>query len=211
MVEIESLLNSLKQRRPQIMNQEAYRRYGILIPLVHVDSETHVLFEVRSMKLRSQPGDICFPGGRLDNEDASLKACAIRETEEEIGIHANQINHVISLDYIVSETRIIHPFAGELNSLADIDINQSEVSEVFTVPLRFFLDNAPRVHKIYFNVEPEQNFPFDLIQNGKAYDWKTREMNELFYEYDNRVIWGLTARVMHHFIQIINQYSKGQR
>ena len=211
MVEIESILNSLKQRRPQIMNQEAYRRYGILIPLVQVDSETHVLFEVRSMELRSQPGDICFPGGRLDNGDASLKACAIRETEEEIGIHAHQINHVISLDYIVSETRIIHPFAGELDSIANLNINQSEVSEVFTVPLRFFLENAPRVHKIYFNVEPEQNFPFDLIQNGKAYDWKTREMHELFYEYDNRVIWGLTARVMHHFIQIIDQYSKGQK
>src|SRR5699024_3033210 len=156
MEKIESKLNSLKQRRLQIMNKEDYRSYGILIPLVHVDSEIHVLFEVRSMKLRSKPGDICFPGGRLDSGDASLKACAIRETEEEISIHKNQINHIISLDYIVSETRIIHPFAGELDSLDDIDINQSEVSEVFTVPLHFFLENAPRVHKIYFNVEPEQ-------------------------------------------------------
>src|SRR5699024_11819580 len=112
MVEIERILNSVKQRCPQIMNREAYRRYGILIPLHLVNSESHVLFEVRSMKLRSQPGDICFPGGRLDSGDASLKACAIRETEEEIGIHKNQINHIISLDYIVSETRIIHPFAG---------------------------------------------------------------------------------------------------
>src|SRR5699024_10160897 len=158
-----------------------------------------------------QRGDICLSVVRLKSEDTSLKACTIKDTKKEIGIHANQINHIISLDYIVSETRIIHPFAGELDSLDDIDINQSEVSEVFTVPLHFFLENAPRVHKIYFNVEPEQNFPFDLIQNGKAYDWKTREMNELFYEYDNRVIWGLTARVMYHFIQIINQYSKGQR
>src|SRR5699024_11864008 len=112
---------------------------------------------------------------------------------------------IISLDYIVSETRIMHSFAWELDILDDIDINQSEVSEVFTIPLPFFLENAPRVHKIYFNVEPEQNFPFDLIQNRKAYDWKTREMNELFYEYDNRVIWGLTAKVMYQFIQIINQ------
>src|SRR5699024_1794990 len=119
------------------MNQDAYRRYGIFIPLVHVDTEIHVLFEVRAMKLSSQAGDMCFAGGRLDSGDASLKACAIRETEEDIGIHKNQINHIISLDYIVSETRIIHPFAGELDSLDDIDINQSEVSEVFTVPLHF--------------------------------------------------------------------------
>src|SRR5699024_12413584 len=103
--------------RLQMLNQEAYPRYGMLIRLVHVDSEIQVLFEVRSMKLRSQPGDICFPGGRLDSGDARLKACAIRETEEEIGIHKNQTNHIISLDYIVSETRIIHPFAGELDSL----------------------------------------------------------------------------------------------
>src|SRR5699024_4060573 len=135
----------------------------------------------------------------------------IRETEEEIGIHKNQINHIISLDYIVSETRIIHPFAGELNSLDDVDITQSEVSEVCTVPLHFYLDNTQPQHKMYIIVEPQQHFPFDLIQNGKAYDWKSREMNELFYEYDNRVIWGLSARVMYHFIQIINQYSKGQR
>src|SRR5699024_6420323 len=140
MVEIESILNSLKQRRPQIMNQEAYRRYGILIRLVHVNSEIHVLFEVRSMKVRSQPGDICYPGGRLDSGDASLKACAIRQTEEEIRIHKNQINHIISLDYIVSETKSIDTYAGELDSLDDIDINQSDDSEVFNIPLHFFLE-----------------------------------------------------------------------
>src|SRR5699024_12170592 len=121
----------------------------------------------RSMKLRSQPGDICFPGGRLDSGDASLKACAIRETEEEIGIHKNQINHIISLDYIVSETRIIHPFAGELDSLDDIDINQSEESEEFNVPLHFFLEIEQREHKIYINELQEQKYPYNLIHQDK--------------------------------------------
>lgn len=209
-MDIERLLAPLKDRQAQVMDRDAYRHSGVLIPLVKVDSETHVLFEVRSMQLRSQPGDICFPGGRLDESDASIMACAIRETEEEIGIQANQIDHVVPLDYIISGSSIIYPFAGMLSAVSSITPNKMEVAEVFTVPLPFFIENDPRVHKIHFTVEPEKDFPFDLIQNGKSYDWRVREMKELFYEYEGRVIWGLTAKIIHHFVQLLSDRTGGQ-
>ena len=60
------IITKLKDHKPTILGQENYKEFSVLIPLVEVNGETHVLFEVRSSKLRSQPGDICFPGGKID-------------------------------------------------------------------------------------------------------------------------------------------------
>ena len=201
-MEIARLLDQFKDREAKLMNQNDYRWSSVLIPLIQVDSETHLLFEVRSMKLRSQPGDTCFPGGRMDASDKNAMDCAIRETSEELGIQKNDIDHIIPLDYIISDTGIIHPFAGRLKKDAAISINE-EVAEVFTVPLRFFLENQPKKHKIHMRVEPEEDFPYDLIQNGRAYNWRVRDKEELFYIYEDRVIWGLTAKIIRHFVRLL--------
>src|SRR5699024_8465241 len=111
-------LQSLKNRKASIMGESAYRKYAILVPLVYINDEIHLLFEVRSEHLRSQPGDICFPGGRMDKTDASPKACALRETSEELGVLSTEIKQVVPLDYIVSESgRIIYPYVGYISNL----------------------------------------------------------------------------------------------
>lgn len=200
----ENIFSKLKNRVPEILGHEQFRKSAVLLPLLDVKGETHVLFEVRSMKMRSQPGDICFPGGRMDEKDADPSACAIRETVEELGIHAEAIEDVFPLDYVVNDLgRIIYPFAGRIENIKEIVPNEAEVEEVFTVPLSFFMDTKPDLYRVNLQAIPAEDFPFDLIVGGKDYNWRTRHINELFYVYEGKVIWGLTAKIMQHFTELL--------
>lgn len=207
---VRDVYSKLQGRKADILNRKKYREYAVLLPMVEVDGATHILFEVRSSKMRSQPGDICFPGGRVEEEDKHQMESAVRETSEELGVTMEAVTDVIPLDYLVSDMAgIIYPFVGTLKNIADIQINQQEVAEVFTVPLAYFLENEPKRYKIDFKVMPEKDFPFELIHNGENYDWRTRQMNELFYVYQsNRVIWGLTAKIVYHFIEILKKENQ---
>lgn len=202
------IVRKLKNRQPSILGEENFRKYAILLPLIEVENETHILFEVRSMNLRSQPGDICFPGGKVDREDKHTMHTAIRETTEELGIPDNHIKDLIPLDYMVSDFgRMIYPYIGRITDIANIIPNKDEVDETFTVPLSFFLETAPKKYKVNFKVAPEDNFPYDLIIGGENYDWRTHQLDELFFKYNGKVIWGLTAKVLTHFISLIQDDS----
>ena len=200
------IIAKLGNRTPSIMGKQRYKESAVLLPLTTINNETHILFEVRSMQMRSQPGDICFPGGRIDPEDKSPKHAAIRETTEELGVSENHVKELTPLDYIVnSGGRIIYPFAGRLLKPEKIVPNQAEVSEVFTVPLQFFLESEPEIYKVHVDIRPEDDFPFDRIVGGKDYQWSTGHIDELFYHYDGKVIWGLTAKILTHFLQLIRK------
>src|SRR5690625_5722 len=152
----EEVIRKLANHEPNILGYDYFKKYSFLLPLVEIDGETHLLFEVRSFTMRSQPGDVCFPGGRVDADDKNELHGALRETEEELGINEKHIQHVIPLDYIVSDFgRIIYPFIGYVTNLDEMDINEKEVAEVFTVPLNYFLENEPKKYKINFEVIPE--------------------------------------------------------
>ncbi|GGB38612.1 coenzyme A pyrophosphatase [Lentibacillus populi] len=200
------IISKLTDRQPSILGYEQFRKHAVLLPLIEKNNETHILFEVRSMKLRSQPGDICFPGGKIDKADSTPRQCAIRETTEELGITETNIKDVSPLDYIVSDFgRIIFPFAGRITNPELIKPNISEVGEVFTVPLPYFLSTKPDRYNVQVKVVPEADFPFDLIVGGKNYNWRHYQVDELFYQYNGKVIWGLTAKILNHFISLLNE------
>lgn len=202
-MELERALSKLSGHTPTILGSDKFSKYAVMVPLIQKEDGIHVLFEVRSLQLRRQPGEICFPGGRIDAEDADEKAAAIRETTEELGIGRGDISDVYPLDYMVSPFgMIVFPFAGFINT-ETIRPNPLEVGEIFTVPLAFFLDQEPEIYHVEFKVKPEKNFPFDLIVGGENYNWRTRGIEEYFYRYEDKAIWGLTARILAHFIEIV--------
>ena len=90
----EKLSQLLRQNPYTFIGEETAFRSAVLLPLIRVAGEWHVLFEQRSTKLTKQPGDISFPGGHIDREDASPMAAAVRETAEELLIDPRQI-HVL--------------------------------------------------------------------------------------------------------------------
>ncbi|WP_040978113.1 NUDIX hydrolase [Oceanobacillus jeddahense] len=204
-MQIENILNELKDRTPALMGHKHFKRSSVLIPLIEVAGESHILFEVRSKNLRTQPGDVCFPGGRVDQKDKHPTDTAIRETTEELGISEEDVSEIIPLDYIVNDLgRIIYPFIGKLKTVESIKPNPDEVDHIFTVPLSFFLENTPKKYKVHLEIKPEDNFPYHLIVGGEDYEWHIRTMEELFYQYDNKTIWGLTAKILTHFISLID-------
>ncbi|MBT2639585.1 CoA pyrophosphatase [Bacillus sp. ISL-39] len=204
---INQISKTLLGRTPSILGHEQFIKFAVLLPLVEVEDEVHILFEVRSLTMRRQPGEVCFPGGKIEKGENPQKA-AVRETSEELGIPEGEIIDVFPLDYMVSAFgTIIYPFVGRISNLNSIIPNEAEVGEVFTVPLSFFKKNQPDSYKINFQVEPEDGFPFDLIIGGENYNWQTRTMDEYFYRANGKVIWGLTARVLTHFIELLEQHK----
>ncbi|XP_004058075.3 peroxisomal coenzyme A diphosphatase NUDT7 isoform X4 [Gorilla gorilla gorilla] len=74
-----------------------YNKYSVLLPLVAKEGKLHLLFTVRSEKLRRAPGEVCFPGGKRDPTDMDDAATALREAQEEVGLHPHQVEVVCCL------------------------------------------------------------------------------------------------------------------
>ncbi|MDZ5473994.1 CoA pyrophosphatase [Bacillus sp. 31A1R] len=204
-MEIGNIVSKINTRAPKILGSEGFTKFSVLVPLVEINQEPHILFEVRSLKLRRQPGEICFPGGRLDKSDRDEQHTAVRETSEELGIKEQSIRDILPLDYMVSPFgTIIYPYIGVIEKEHSIIPNKDEVEEIFTIPLSVLKTMKPDVHFINFKIEPNQGFPYELISGGEDYNWQTRQMEEYFYYYEDRVIWGLTAKILKHFLERIN-------
>lgn len=197
----------LRANKELFIGEATAFRSAVLIPLVEVEGEWCVLFEIRSSIMRSQPGDICFPGGRIDPTDESPLFAALRETHEELGMNPDTVKVLGSLSpYIASPSFVVYPFVGIVNYKEIIrSYNTSEVEEVFTVPLHYLLDHEPYMHSVIVHPSPDSNFPFEKIRNGANYKWRGRAIEEWFFEYGSFTIWGLTARILKHFIEIIRK------
>lgn len=205
-MDMKKLTDKLSNRPPGILGGETFSKFAVLVPLVEKQDDIHVLFEVRSFDMRRQPGEICFPGGKVDESDQDEQHTAVRETSEELGMMEASILDVSPLDYMVSPFgTIIHPYVGVISDAENLQPNPDEVAEIFTVPLSFFKKSQPERYTIRFKTEPEQNFPFHLIAGGTNYNWQTRTMDEYFYFYEDKVIWGLTARILKHFLDVIQE------
>ncbi|MDG5472525.1 CoA pyrophosphatase [Jeotgalibacillus sp. ET6] len=200
------IMKKMASRQPSIIGEESMRKYAILLPFIKKDGELHLLFEVRAQSMRRQPGEVCFPGGRVDASDKGPLEAAVREAEEELGVVNRDIENVSSFGTLVSPFGMtIYSYIGFIKHDAAVKINPAEVDEIFTVPLSYFLTNAPSFHPISVEVKPEEGFPYDLIANGREYKWQARQYNEYFYHVEGHVIWGLTARVLKEFIEVLKK------
>lgn len=201
-------LNNIKQRlmkpQPLFIGEENAFRSAILIPLVKKEDGLHVLFEVRASNMRKQPGDISFPGGQIDESDQSVIDAALRETFEELGIKQEDVEVIEQISpLIMSMGFVVYPVVGIVPNVEQYNMNVDEVGEVFTVPLRWLIENEPYLHTVALTPKPAEDFPFDKIANGREYKWREQRMDEYFYDYNGRTIWGLTARILTYFISTL--------
>jgi len=200
-----ALQDKLAGRPIKIQNETDFFPSAVVVPLLtDADGQLAILFEVRSSQLAWQPGEICFPGGRIEHGDTDPQQAAVREAYEELGLPAGGLRLLGPLDYLVSPIGvIIYPFAGFIPAPARIRPNAEEVAEIFTVPLRFLLTAEPLVANMEVATRPMPGFPLALMPAGYPRKWRRRALySVLFYQYENRVIWGLTARMLSSFVQI---------
>ncbi|USG66982.1 CoA pyrophosphatase [Brevibacillus ruminantium] len=199
--EVEAVLG---KHRPGIMGEQNFSRFSVLIPLVKgEDGQLSVLFEKRAATMRRQAGEICFPGGRIDPEDASEWDAARRETSEELGLPLERIRYAGTLDTLVTPAACIYPFVGLLDSLEELHPNPAEVGEVFLVPLATLLATSPDIYLAKMRVEPGPDYPYHLIPGGEGYPWRFGSVSHYFYQLEGRIVWGMTARILTHFIDLL--------
>lgn len=178
------------------------KSYAVTIPLVEINGIKNIVFEVRSRNL-SQPGEISLPGGRIEKNESKLEA-AIRETCEELLMQKDDFEVIAQADILVTQYgKIIYPFIVLINDHEKINYSKSEVEKLIFVPIDFFIKNQPQVMKVKVLTQPLEEFPFDIGVKAEEYYWQSGLLNVYFYRYQDYVIWGLTAKIIHSFINKI--------
>lgn len=198
---IDNMKLSLSGREAEPL--ESFKRHesAVLVPLIEEDGELKLLFEVRARGI-IQGGDICFPGGAVEEGEDFLEA-AVREAEEELLIDRDQIEVIAPLDYLDTHVSvIIKPFLAVIHGYADT-FSKEEVERIIKVPLNFFMEHEPAHYVIETKQMPPEDFPYDRIVGGRDYRWRKGRERVVFYpEFEGDTIWGLTARILEGFVEL---------
>ena len=199
----ENAIQSLRGRKPHILGHENCFESAVALPLVERDGQVCVLFEKRSDNVL-QPGEVSFPGGRIEPDDSSPQEAAVRETCEELGLRPERIEVIAPLDIMVSPfNAIVYPFLIKILNPELINPNWEEVAEIFYVPLDYLLNYDPLYKSLLVTVDYTEDFPFELIPHGKNYPFRKGTLPQFFYIWEHWVIWGLTARILNHFLALL--------
>lgn len=179
------------------------REYAVLVPLAEQAGALHLLFEVRAETLNRQPGEVCFPGGRLEGAETPT-ACALRETWEELAIPPAAVEVLGLLDYQSGQGEfLLHPVLGLVDPAAAEALrpNPAEVKEVFWVPVEHFCTHPPAVYSYDLLPDVGEDFPYDRIGFPQGYRWRRGRMDVPVYPWGDRAIWGLTGRIVQSLLE----------
>lgn len=182
---------------PTLMGAQA--AYAVLVPLVYEPGaeEPSLLFEVRSGSLRRQPGEVCFPGGKLEPGETP-EQCALREAQEELNLPAQAVEVIGPMDFICGQANfLLHPILARVPQFdpAALRPNPDEVAETFLVPVSFFRQ-PPLISTYRLQPQVAEDFPYELIGFPKGYPWRGAQVDVPIYRYQNHTIWGLTGRIV---------------
>lgn len=193
-----------RNERKLVEQDSEYRRFSVLIPIVEIDGELNVLFQVRSKNMKRQPGEISFPGGKIEKGEDPLTA-SIRETCEELNVSRNNVEVLGEGNTLVTQHyKIIYSYVGKINDIGIINPSKAEVDHVFYVPIKFFMENEPVIKKARVVTIFDDDFPYEIPVNEK-YNWDVGKLGIYFYKYNEYVIWGITAKILHDFVKTIQQ------
>jgi 8-oxo-dGTP pyrophosphatase MutT (NUDIX family) len=161
---------------------QATKRAAVLIPVVD-RADPAVLLTLRT-ELPSHPGQIAFPGGKIDPHDISPAGAAVREAEEEIGLTHDLIEPIGYLDlYLTFSGYRILPTLARVSPDYRLTLNEHEVADAFEVPLAFLMD--AQNHALH------------------SRDWKGIERKYYAMPFGDRYIWGVTAGILRNLYERI--------
>lgn len=191
-------------RRAGRLEKEKIRRAAVLVPLIQKGGEYHVVFEVRAGSLKTQPGEICFPGGAVEWGETPKQA-AVRETMEELLISRRQIRVIAPLDVLEAPGAMeIFPFLGALQGYR-WSYSEAEVDHTFSVPLRWFAEHEPERYETELVTVPEERFPFEDVPGGHDYHWRRGHYDVYFYRREEGIIWGMTAKILRSLAEMYRE------
>ncbi|KXK15874.1 MAG: NUDIX hydrolase [Chloroflexi bacterium OLB14] len=191
---LEFIIQKLSQAQKNNIDSDGYaeiaikpntklRKASVLIPLTYFQNEWHILFTRRTDKVESHKGQVSFPGGASEDGETDEQT-ALRETEEEIGVHANDIKIIGKLSRMITISKFqVSPVAGVIPFPYAFKIQNAEVARVFTIPLLW------------------------LANKNNFWEFTLRDSNRsviAYHPYDGELLWGATARMTVNFLKLLD-------
>lgn len=154
---------------------------AVLVPFYWHDEEWHLLFTRRTQTVNSHQGQVSFPGGAIEEDDASPEQAALREAWEEVGLPVDRTKVLGRLDSLLTVTQFhVTPVVATIPWPFELKLNRVEVAAVFGVPLPWLLDPANLERRLRESSLPSER-PIPVYY---------------FEPYQGEVIWGVTAHII---------------
>ncbi len=177
------LRETLEARAPKRVQIDDAIDAAVLIPVLG-EPEPTLIFTLRTDTLPSHKGQISFPGGRIDPDDSTPQEAALREAQEEISLDPQLVRLLGQLDATPTFVSgyVITPVVGWLDHKPQLEPNPAEVAAILEVPIADLVDEIRR----------EPGFQHD----GRSYPTEA-------WVWDDNVIWGVTARLVRQFLDLL--------
>jgi 8-oxo-dGTP pyrophosphatase MutT (NUDIX family) len=177
------LAAALDTHEPEQVRVEGARAAAVLIPVVG-GPEPALVFTLRTETVSSHKGQISFPGGSIDAGDSGPDAAALREAQEEIALDPSRVEILGELDTFPTYVSgyVVTPIVGWLDEMPELRPNPAEVARVLVVPLDDLTDE---------------------IRSEPGFEHEGRTFPTEAWVWEGNVIWGVTARVLRGFLQLL--------
>jgi 8-oxo-dGTP pyrophosphatase MutT (NUDIX family) len=181
---INAVKSALQERTHRKIGPSDHKEAAVLILLFEKNNSPHVLVTKRSEKVAVHKGQMSLPGGSIDPTDKDITETALRETEEETGIHRSKIEILGRFDDYITITGFhIASFVGYTGYPVDYTFNADEIVDHVEVPLETFT-----MH---------EGVDFD------KYNYRGTDIISYRYIFNGNTIWGLTSMMLTDFVQKI--------
>jgi len=189
-VEAQRKMSSVERRwMPDITEVPTLRRSAVLALLHPSPAGLAMLYTLRPSRLAHHGGQVCFPGGGVENGDHSLSHTALRETAEELGIATTDVRilGLLTTLFIESSRNLVHPFVGWIPALPPLNPDIREVAEILSVTLQTLRDPATVTTCVREANGQPRHFPSFYISP--------------------HYIWGATAMMTSELLAVVTQVS----
>jgi 8-oxo-dGTP pyrophosphatase MutT (NUDIX family) len=189
----------------------------VMVLITEINGNYHFVLEERNAQIR-QGGEVCFPGGMFDEgTDLTPRETALRETTEELGLPADKIEIIGRMDTLVAAMgAVIEIFVGVMHTdPAFLRINRDEVEKFFTVPVSYFMQTEPEIHRVLIRLFSSEIDPItgeeivylpvrELGLPERYLDpWGNFKQNVYVFKTSEGIVWGLTARIIMDFVRVL--------
>jgi len=178
------LKQALSQRQKLYIVNSNLAQSAVLLPIYYKQGQYYLPFTKRTQEVKNHKSQISFPGGAYQEEDGTPVNTALRECAEEIGLMAGDVEVLGELDDFVTQVSnyIISPFVAIIPWPYQFKVNRKEIEEIIEVSISALLDMGR------------------LRLETRIID--DEEVTSFFYQYQGKVIWGATARILNQFLDI---------